>query len=118
MTDNVTESTLNGWLKGVTHRPDWVIKYAGNVDGDHYVTVRATEVDTVTGGVFVTSPLFRVPAEMCTAAQFYDWLLDVCIPGIDTHERWEWFRVGGVKWRDPHAPGMPAFATDFPAATA
>jgi hypothetical protein len=52
MSGNVTESTLIGWLEGVTHRPDWVIKYAGKVDGDHYVTVRATEVDTVTGGEF------------------------------------------------------------------
>jgi hypothetical protein len=52
MTDNVTESTLVEWLKGVTHRPDWVIKYAGRVDGDHYATVRATEVDTVTSGVY------------------------------------------------------------------
>lgn len=106
-------ATIGDWLQGLTYKPGWEVRDAGRADGHHYITVRATEPDTNNpAGQFSTSPLFRIP-EGVTQEQFYDWILDVCIPGIETHERWEWLRINGQKWRDPHAPGMPAFATDF-----
>jgi len=111
----IRSETVQDWLQGVTHRPGWTIASAGEVDGGAFITILVTEPDTnnPAGGEFQICPLWRVPDEVHTRDQFYDWILDICIPGIDTHERWEWFRVGGEKWRDPHAQGMPAFAVDF-----
>lgn len=108
--------TIEQWLEGITYRPGWSVRYAGELSGGRrYVTVYATEPDVCNPGeTFTTSPLFLVP-ENITQRQFYDWLLDVCIPGIEAHERYEWFRIHGQHWRDPHAPGMPAFATEFSA---
>jgi hypothetical protein len=79
-----------------------------------YLSIHATEPDTNNPehSRFSATPLFQVPDTIETPEQFYDWILDVCIPGVDTHERWEWFRVGGKPWRDVHAPGMPAFSVD------
>ena len=108
------EAEIQEWLRPITLKPGWRVEYAGSLPQGHYITVWATEPDVCNPGeVFTTAPLFRVSEEITTSAQFYDWLIDVCIPGVETHERWEWFRVNGEKWRDPHAPGMPAFATDF-----
>jgi hypothetical protein len=105
---------IKGWLKDVTYRPGWSVNFAGQLRGDLYITVDATEPNVCNPGEeFHTSPLFRVPAEVLTREAFLDWVIDSCIPGVETHERYEWFRIGGRHWRDPHAPGMTAFATDF-----
>jgi hypothetical protein len=110
----MNQETLKEWLAPVTHRPGWQIEAAGHVDGTDYITILAVGQDTNDPTKwFRTSPLFRVPKDIDTPTQLYNWILDVCIPGIDTHERLEWFKVDGQKWRDVHAPGMPAFATDF-----
>lgn len=102
------------WLQGVTYKPGWAIEYADPWRGEDYIIVRATEPDVCNPGkVFHTSPSFRVPDEVVTRQQFLDWVIDTCIPGVEAHERYEWFRVGGQHWRDPHAPGMSAFAVDF-----
>lgn len=102
------------WLAGVTYRPGWSVKPAGELNGHEYIVVTATEPDVCDPGQeFRTSPLFAIPEHVTTREAFLDWVLDVCIPGVEQHERFEWFRVNGVKWRDPHAPGMPAFATNF-----
>jgi hypothetical protein len=99
------------WLCGVTYKPGWAIRHAGVFGGDEYIVVEATGPDSNDpGGRFSASPLFKVP-DGVSREQFYDWIVDDCIPGVECHERWEWFRVGGVKWRDPHASSMPAFAT-------
>lgn len=105
---------IKEWLKGVTYRPGWSVEYAGKLfDGRSYITVSATEPNVCDPSQsFHTMPLFQIP-EGITREAFLDWVLDVCIPGVEMHERYEWFRVNGQKWRDPHAPGMPAFATDF-----
>jgi hypothetical protein len=102
------------WLRGVTYRPGWSVQYAGSVDNNEYVTVRAAAPDVcVPGATFTTAPLFRVPDEIVTRTQLLDWVIDTCIPGVEAHERYEWFRIDGQHWRDPHAPGMPAFAVDL-----
>jgi hypothetical protein len=108
------EATISAWLSGVTYRPGWEIRPGGYCDGSQWVIVWATERDVCKPGEdFQTGPLFRVPEEVTTRAAFLDWLMDVAIPGVEQHERWEWFRVDGKHHRDPHAAGMPAFATKF-----
>jgi hypothetical protein len=118
----VNEALIRTWLKDVTYKPGWSVDYMGNVDGTDYISVHAAVPDVcIPGGTFHTSPLFAVPVTFAvfpddtplTVDQFFDWILDTCIPGVEQHERYEWFKVGGHHWRDPHAVGMPAFATDF-----
>lgn len=112
---DVESPTIQDWLRGVTYKPGWTIEFAGQHEGNAYIVVRATEPDVCNPGeIFTTAPLFKVP-ENITREQFYDWIIDVCIPGVETHERWEWLRINGGHWRDPHAPGRPAFATDLAA---
>lgn len=112
------EAAIKTWLQDVTYRPGWSVDFAGDLTRGLYITVNATEPNVCSPGEeFHTSPLFRVPDEVVTREQFLDWVLDVCIPGVEKHERYEWFRVDGKHWRDPHAPGMPAFATDFARST-
>jgi hypothetical protein len=111
MTNVSTE--IKEWLADLTYRPGWSVSYAGELQQGHYITVDATAPDVCNPGeVFCTSPLFLVPQGI-TREKFYDWVIDTCIPGVETHERYENFRVAGKCWRDPHAPGMPAFATEF-----
>ena len=114
MTDRA--DTITSWLTGVTHRPGWAISYAGpSHDGRQWVSILACDRDTNNPehGEFSAMPLFQVTDDIDTREKFLDWLLDVCIPGIDTHERMEWFRVNGKPWRDVHAPGRPAFQVSF-----
>jgi hypothetical protein len=108
-------ATLCDWLVGVTYKPGWSVKFAGPLNDDRlWINVFATEPDVCNPGqTFSTAPLFCVPDDISTRAELYNWILDVCIPGVETHERYEWFRIDGQHWRDPHAPGMPAFAVDF-----
>lgn len=106
-----TESCIRQWLEGVTYKPGWSVEYAGEFRGAHYINVHATEPNVCKPGeVFRTAPLFRVPEPR---EQFLNWVLETCIPGVEAHERYEWFRINGQHWRNPHAPGMPAFATEF-----
>src|SRR4029077_16367895 len=108
------EPTIVAWLHGVTYKPGWEIRSGGFSGGHQYVIVWATEADVCKPGeAFHTGPLCQVPDEITTRTQFLDWLMDVAIPGVETHERWEWLRVDGKHHRDPPAPGMPAFAHDF-----
>ena len=109
-----SDDAICAWLNGVTYRPGWGVRFGLRLDdGRAYVVIEASEPDVCNpGGTFTTAPLFRVP-DGITQSDFYDWLIDVCIPGVEQHERWEWFRIDGKHWRDPHAPGMPAFTTDF-----
>jgi len=105
-------NVIEQWLQGVTYRPGWSFEYA-KWSGEHCIVVNASEPDVCNPGeTFETSPLFRVPDDL-TREQFLDWVIDTCIPGVETHERYEWFQIDGEHWRDPHAPGMPAFATKF-----
>jgi hypothetical protein len=110
----IDESVIKIWLKEVTYlRSGWSFDFAKRKDGLH-VLVNATEPDVCNPGEeFTISPGFRVPDEIATRQQFFDWILDTCIAGIQTHERYEAFRVAGRHWRDPHAAMMPAFATSF-----
>jgi hypothetical protein len=109
-------SSLNkveAWLDGVTYRPGWKISCGGFVDGRQWIIIHATGPDVCEPGkLFKTGPLFKVPEDI-TKEQFYDWIIDECIPGIEQHERYEWFRINGHHHRNPHAPGMPAFAIKF-----
>ena len=108
------QHTIEDWLRGVTYRPGWSFRSGGLADGSQYVIVLATGPDVCDPGKrFVAGPLFRVPEDIPTRTQFLDWLVDSCIPGVEEHERWEWFRIDGRRHRNPHAPGMPAFAVDF-----
>ena len=113
----IDEATLIEWLKPLSHRPGWEIKPAGRAIGGLYIVITASGQDSNNPNDptkrFTAGPVFAVPSTIKDAGQLYDWILDECIPGIETHERWEWFRVNGKKWRDPHAVNMPAFATDF-----
>jgi len=109
----INETTLREWLRPVTYRPGWEIR-SYRLSRGLCIIIKAIGEDTNDPQKqFSASPLYYVPDEIFTPDQLYDWILDVCIPGIDTHERWEWFRVDGQKWRDPHAPHMPAFAVNF-----
>jgi hypothetical protein len=109
----IDEAVIVEWLSRLSYRPDWKISYAGRLEHGQYIVILATGQDShELDGTFRAMPLFKIPVGI-TCEEFYDWILDTCIPGVDTHERWEWFRVDGQKWRDPHAPGMPAYATDF-----
>jgi hypothetical protein len=105
---------ITDWLVGVTYKPGWEFSYAGTLtDGRVWITILATDRDTNNPqhGLFEALPLFEVTPDIDTREKFMDWLLDVCIPGIETHERWEWFRDDGKPWRNVHAPDMSAFAT-------
>ncbi len=111
---SLRDADIKMWLEDVTYRPGWSVDFAGHLRQGSYITVQATEPNVCNPGEpFRTSPLFRVPDEVVTQEQFLDWVIDTCIPGVETHERYEWFRIAGRHWRDPHAPGMPAFATEF-----
>lgn len=108
-----SEAEIREWLKDVTYRPNWEVNYAGGFVNNKYVTINASEPDVRDPSIpFQTSPLFLVPEDV-SRDEFYDWILDFCIPGVEQHERYENFRINGKPHRDPHAPGMPAFATDF-----
>lgn len=110
----MNEDTVKEWLTGITYRPGWEIRTGGLHGDDQYVIVWATAPDVCEPGkAFQTGPLFRMPVDITSREQFCDWLMDVCIPGVEQHERYEWFRVDGKHHRDPHAPGMPAFAVNF-----
>jgi hypothetical protein len=107
--------TIAAWLHGVTYRPGWLIHPGVGTD----VIIWATGTDACNpDGTFEAGPIFPVPERITSREQFLDWLMDECIPGIEQHERMEWFRVDGEKHRDPHAPGLPAFAHDLGERTA
>lgn len=112
MTDRTGQ--IKQWLEDVTYRPGWSVTFAGVLRGQVWINVNLTEPNVCDPGTdFQTSPEFPVSDTVETRREFLDWVLDVCIPGVEIHERYEWFRVNGKHWRDPHALGMPAFATDF-----
>jgi hypothetical protein len=104
----MTLRQLNEALKEVTYRSGYNIEVFNNPYEGPYLSVKVWVEDASNSGgeleLRINSPIPNIARY--DNEHFYEWLLERLIK-IEIHEVCEFFRVGGVKFYDPHNPIEP-----------
>lgn len=97
------------WLKEISYRPGWSFRleepWGSNASMGGavlYVDAHVPDTKPPHDQIFIShSFLLPPPGLLDQRESFIDWVLQCC-DLVDRHERYEFFKVNGERWRNPH----------------
>lgn len=100
----LTFAELSDELAQVSYKPGWRFTlYEHRFEGI-WLSIRAEVPDAGNPSRTTVVNIRTAVPPIPDAAYFHHWLRDYRLDRVDSHERREFYRVGGVKLDDPHAP--------------
>ena len=104
------------WLDLITYKPGYKFSVDLSYNGTHSFVYLRISVDAPCSDTGIIGPVHSVHAidpEMLKDPELFVDFVYIAIHQLETHEMNEFFKVGGVKVKDPHAETPPKFPIDL-----